>query len=182
MKPLTRALSFLALMLGFQVQGAYLFDEYQEYPVDYSDEKKDNSPDKKAQCNEPVAPEFGKVLVVGNFIEVGSRAIFTCEKGREMVGSMTSKCLDSLEWSFPPPKCVKKCSVPNVHHGRIVRPFFRPWRTDRWTELPVGQILEDNATLEIRCDDKYEPFGNPTLEETVTCKDGEWSPVPQCEP
>ncbi|GFX66680.1 hypothetical protein TNCV_1428461 [Trichonephila clavipes] len=108
MTPLIRALSFLTLLLCFQVQGAYLFEEYQEYPDDFSEEKKDNSADKKTQCNQPLAPEFGKVLVVGNFLEVDSRAIFTCEEGREMVGSMRSKCLDSLEWSFPPPKCFRE--------------------------------------------------------------------------
>ncbi|GFY67485.1 uncharacterized protein TNIN_375611 [Trichonephila inaurata madagascariensis] len=184
MRPLIRALSFLALLLCFQVQGAYLFDEYQEYPVDYSDEKKDDSADKKPQCNEPLAPEFGKVLVVGNFLEINSRAIFTCEQGREMEGSMTSKCLDSLQWSLPPPKCVKKCSVPKVQHGRIGRPssFLSFVRRERWSELPEGQKLEDKVLLKLRCDDKYEPLGKHTFEETVNCENGEWFPIPQCEP
>ncbi|GFS28573.1 hypothetical protein NPIL_108341 [Nephila pilipes] len=63
------------------------------------------------QCDEPAAPEFGSVLVVGRNSAAGSRAIFTCKEGREVVGSATSKCLETGEWSFPPPKCERKCDI-----------------------------------------------------------------------
>ncbi|GFX66682.1 uncharacterized protein TNCV_1428481 [Trichonephila clavipes] len=77
----------------------------------------------------------------------------------------------------------KKCFVPKIPHGRIGQRFFLPWRKmDTWRELPVGQILEGEVELNLRCDYKYNPLGKPTIEETVACKDGEWSPIPQCEP
>ncbi|PRD27361.1 UNVERIFIED_CONTAM: hypothetical protein NCL1_35567 [Trichonephila clavipes] len=77
----------------------------------------------------------------------------------------------------------KKCFVPKIPHGRIGQRFFLPWRKmDTWREVPVGQILEGEVELNLRCDYKYNPLGKPTIEETVACKDGEWSPIPQCEP
>ncbi|XP_055934523.1 sushi, von Willebrand factor type A, EGF and pentraxin domain-containing protein 1-like [Argiope bruennichi] len=135
----------------------------------------------EAQCDPPVAPEHGTVEIIGDKSSVGSMALYTCNEGRILIGSATSRCLDIGEWTFPTPKCLEPCFVPKVEHGKIGR-YVRYYRGRRFQELTEGSKIEDNEELYLRCEPNYEPFGGPGDEKEVACIHGEWKEVPVCEP
>ena len=58
----------------------------------------------------PQAPEYGAVQISGshNKLLAGTLALFSCEGNRIVDGPTTSKCLETGEWTFPPPKCLGK--------------------------------------------------------------------------
>ncbi|GIY70679.1 CUB and sushi domain-containing protein 1, partial [Caerostris darwini] len=134
---------------------------------------------KEAQCEPPVAPEFGSVQVLGN--GVASMALYKCEDNFVLVGSATSRCLDIGVWTFPTPKCLEPCSVPKVAHGKIGR-YVGSYGRNKFQELPEGAKTENNEKLYLTCESKYEPFGTTMMEEEITCNLGEWSRIPRCEP
>ncbi|GFT38807.1 protein lev-9 [Nephila pilipes] len=132
------------------------------------------------QCEPPVSPEFGTVQVVGGKSSVGTRAIYTCDAGRILKGSPSSRCLDTGEWTFPTPKCLEPCSVPKVNHGKIGK--YVGYRKNRFEEVYVGNKVEEKEEMYLRCENNYEVSGKPTKEEKITCDDGEWSTIPECQP
>ncbi|GFY50647.1 protein lev-9 [Trichonephila inaurata madagascariensis] len=131
------------------------------------------------QCAPPVAPEFGSVQVVGGKTRVGTRVIYTCDHGRTLKGSATSKCLDTGEWTFPTPKCLDPCSVPQVNHGKIGKYMGYP---KRFHEIGIGTKVVEKEELSLRCDNKYEVAETSKKEEKIFCSGGEWASIPQCNP
>ncbi|GFT93253.1 protein lev-9 [Trichonephila clavipes] len=131
------------------------------------------------QCAPPVAPEFGFVQVVGGKTRVGTRVIYTCDHGRILKGSTTSKCLDTGEWTFPTPKCLDPCSVFKVNHGKIGK---YTGYSNRFQEIQIGSKVVEKEELYLRCENKYEVAGTPKREEKIFCSGGEWSSIPQCNP
>ncbi|CAL1274371.1 unnamed protein product [Larinioides sclopetarius] len=134
----------------------------------------------EAQCDPPPAPEHGNVQVIGEKSSVGSRALYTCDEGRVLVGSASSKCLDIGEWTFPTPRCLEPCFIPKLEHGKIGR--YVGYYRRRFEELSENSKIEDGEELHFRCEPNYEPFGNPETEEKITCSQGEWEAVPVCKP
>ncbi|XP_071035623.1 sushi, von Willebrand factor type A, EGF and pentraxin domain-containing protein 1 [Parasteatoda tepidariorum] len=136
-----------------------------------------------AQCEMPSAPKHGFVELLGGNPRVGSIAIYKCEDERILVGSTTSKCLEIGEWTFPTPKCVEPCIVPDVQHGKIGRYATKRWNRQKvYTELPVGTSFKDGEELYLKCDNQYEPLGRNKQEEKVICEKGQWLETPTCEP
>lgn len=58
----------------------------------------------EVSCGTLEAPENGYLIknVSGHY---GDRIQFACHKGYEMIGSDSSRCLDSGSWDKPAPKC-----------------------------------------------------------------------------
>lgn len=56
----------------------------------------------------PDAPQYGSVQLYDEPPKVGSLVFYSCDDGATLVGASTSKCLSSGDWTFDPPKCLRK--------------------------------------------------------------------------
>jgi hypothetical protein len=56
-------------------------------------------------CAPPAAADDSGVLVTVSSSTVGSQAVYSCQEGRRLVGSMTRKCLVSGLWEGGQPDC-----------------------------------------------------------------------------
>ncbi|GFT38811.1 uncharacterized protein NPIL_238751 [Nephila pilipes] len=72
------------------------------------------------------------------------------------------------------------CRVPQVNHGKMGK--YVGYRKNRFKEVYVGNKVEEKEEMYLRCENNYEVSGKPTKEEKITCDDGEWSTIPECQP
>lgn len=56
-------------------------------------------------CAAPAAADDSGVLVTVTSSTVGSQAVYSCQEGRRLVGSLTRKCLVSGLWEGSQPDC-----------------------------------------------------------------------------
>ena len=59
-----------------------------------------------ARCPELDDPAYGSVDDGDN--SVGTKAVYTCNKGFKLNGDSTRKCQENCEWSGKPPTCERK--------------------------------------------------------------------------
>lgn len=136
-------------------------------------------------CDMPLKPEHGSVLITGpeNHPRAGSLAIFSCEGDRMADGPTASKCLDTGDWTYPPPNCLEPCSIPHITDGVIKKYVREGYRRRRvLKQISIGTKIEDNEEFYLVCDEGYEPLGSDKKEELITCSRGKWSRELECQP
>ncbi|KFM75589.1 CUB and sushi domain-containing protein 1, partial [Stegodyphus mimosarum] len=58
-------------------------------------------------CEAPVAPENGMIVIKPSVPRIGSIVSYACHEGFRLQGSDSARCLETGEWTFPAPKCLR---------------------------------------------------------------------------
>lgn len=119
---------------------------------------------KEITCDEPDLSEH--LIVDSGTRAVGALAIFTCPKGRYLVGNDTRVCMKNGRWTGRSPTCRPvDCDRPNtIENGRII---------------VVNESTTYGGSVEYHCIPNYMRIG-PYLRKCM--EDGKWSgEEPRCE-
>ncbi|XP_060063967.1 sushi, von Willebrand factor type A, EGF and pentraxin domain-containing protein 1-like [Ylistrum balloti] len=116
-------------------------------------------------CSLPaIVPNATSVLESGSGWDFGSRVVYTCDAGFQLLGSAILFCLSNGTWNEEAPSCERvSCPVPEIEHGKVDTPGLR-------------MLYKDTATL--TCDAGFLIIGTST----VTCHANQtFGSLPSCE-
>ncbi|XP_030834738.1 P-selectin-like [Strongylocentrotus purpuratus] len=127
-----------------------------------------------AECEEPVAPEHGRLLdgsrqQARDIFPAGATVSFECEDDYRLVGSRRITCETDGQWSGDPPVCtVSRCPVLNIPDHVVTESIYfsdgRNIGDERIFNCVEGYVLRGD-TNNLRC-----------------LESGVWSdPLPTCE-
>ncbi|CAJ0583724.1 unnamed protein product, partial [Mesorhabditis spiculigera] len=120
------------------------------------------------RCEEircPPLPNLSNGYIEGGETHYGAVAVFRCYEKMTHEGATEAKCLQSGQWSHPPPRCLGVCRVQAIENGQ--------------TEgYKVGAFVQSGSQVEVKCEDRHETKSLTTM----TCHNATWSHQPICEP
>lgn len=102
----------------------------------------------------------------GRRTTLGAVIHFRCYDGMTFVGSNTTTCQDTGQWSHPLPACMAPCMIPEVEHGRVN------------VMTPGNKVLHGDG-INVDCKPQYELSYNSTQ---AVCHNGSWTHLPKCVP
>nr|XP_039269170.1 sushi, von Willebrand factor type A, EGF and pentraxin domain-containing protein 1-like [Styela clava] len=124
--------------------------------------------DRRPNCISPEAPKNGGIRSPKKVYQIGRYVIYYCERGFELIGSFWARCLNTHEFSSPPPQCRRQqttCPKPPTLTNGIVEDGGK-------THFAVG------SSISFSCNEGYFLSGNSS----VACgKEGKWGNYPSCE-
>lgn len=127
----------------------------------------EGGPDPKCQeidCQHPGNLVNG--FLEGRRTTLGAVIHFHCFDGMIFVGSNTTTCRDTGQWSHPLPSCMAPCLVPEVDHGRV-------------NVVTPGNKVSHGEGIQVDCKPQYELSLNSTQ---AVCHNGSWTHLPRCIP
>lgn len=104
---------------------------------------------------------------------MGISIIFRCKAHMKLEGNSSSVCQKDGKWSYPLPKCLAPCVVPQIENGHVTVASH-----DR-DHINNVTVVEHGERLLVSCIQNYEFAANST---PVLCNNGTWSIVPSCSP
>ncbi|XP_069119974.1 protein lev-9-like [Argopecten irradians] len=109
---------------------------------------------------------FYNGYVLGETTTVGSELFFSCNVRTNFKGvSLSTRCLETGEWSSPPPTCWGQCEVPTILNASL----------EKYRE---GEWVRSGLYLEYQCQNGLVP----DVTNRVQCHNGTWSSMPRCVP
>ncbi|KAH3791983.1 protein lev-9-like isoform X2 [Dreissena polymorpha] len=115
-------------------------------------------------CGTP-SPFYNGYLI-GHDTKVGGNLFFSCKIHATFQGSaFQTVCLETGEWSTPPPICWGQCQIPSIPNATL-----EGGRVDTW--------VNHNTTIQFRCRGGLVGRGGGTMR----CDNGTWSETPECIP
>ncbi|XP_035208197.1 sushi, von Willebrand factor type A, EGF and pentraxin domain-containing protein 1-like [Stegodyphus dumicola] len=117
----------------------------------------------KGLCEPPVAPENGMIVIKPSVPSIGSIVSYACQEGFRLQGVQTTRCLETLEWTFAAPKCLRK----QLNTSRC---YLKDLRKKTGVSLESREVTNHNEYLDVVCDHEYTPTG-----EQPFCFEGKWN-------
>ncbi|WAR31017.1 LEV9-like protein, partial [Mya arenaria] len=115
-------------------------------------------------CGWPTS--FYNGLLIGENTLAGSVIFYSCKVHATFEGdAFQTRCLETGEWSEPPPLCWGQCQVPNVVDAD-------------WINRPPNVWVNHNTSVEFRCKTGLRPRDGLRMR----CNNGTWTSTAECLP
>ncbi|XP_031550168.1 sushi, von Willebrand factor type A, EGF and pentraxin domain-containing protein 1-like, partial [Actinia tenebrosa] len=125
---------------------------------------KQQTPTCKRKCGNPGRPDNGDLT--GSDLYEGREIRFYCNRGFDLIGSQTTRCLATGRWSEPRPACKRGCYSPRFSNS-IPNPSLRQ-----------GQKTLHGTNITFSCSQQSYTLDGPSV---IYCLNGRWNyNVPVC--